>query len=148
MLNRHVFFPSLVIVCSAIILVLIGQFAEPRFQDASVDAKFFPMVIAIAQVIICIALIVQHKMKSNKTANEPPVFSRMAIFGAVFLIGYVLLISVVGYLIASLLAFTAYLVFFKIKKPLFYLVAWIFVLCVYYLFGEVFYISLPQGIFY
>ncbi|MEZ8824741.1 tripartite tricarboxylate transporter TctB family protein [Vibrio amylolyticus] len=153
MFNRHVFFPSLVIVCSAIILFLVGQFAEPRFQDASVDAKFFPAVVAILQIVICIALIVQHRMKSAKEATlsesgQTPMISRMAIFGTVFLIGYAILISIVGYLFASLIAFTAYLIFFKIKKPLYYGVAWTFVFCVYYLFGEVFYISLPQGIFY
>lgn len=153
MFNRHVFFPSLVIVCSAIVLFLVGQFAEPRFQDASVDAKFFPAVVAIFQILICIALLVQHKMKTanNEAPSEKdqePMISRMAVFGAVFLVAYAILISITGYLIASLIAFTVYLIYFKVKKPLYYGVAWTFVFCVYYLFGEVFYISLPQGIFY
>ncbi len=147
MINRNVIFPSLIMVLSAVVLAVITQFAEPRFQDASVDAKFFPTAIAILQIIICIALIVQSKVK-NAVADSSPIFSRMAIFGVIFLICYAVLISIVGYLYASLIAFTAYLVFFKVKKPLFYLVAWIFVFCVYYLFGEVFYIALPQGYFY
>jgi hypothetical protein len=134
-------------VLSAVVLAVITQFAEPRFQDASVDAKFFPTAIAILQIIICIALIIQSKVK-NAVIGSSPIFSRMAIFGVIFLICYAVLISIVGYLYASLIAFTAYLIFFKVKKPLFYLVAWIFVFCVYYLFGEVFYIALPQGYFY
>ncbi|GAK20703.1 hypothetical protein JCM19052_1203 [Vibrio sp. JCM 19052] len=72
----------------------------------------------------------------------------MAIFGIGFLVAYALLIHIIGYLIASLIAFTAYLVFFKVKKPLYYLIAWCFVFGVYYLFGEVFYIALPQGLYY
>ncbi len=147
MSNRNIVFPSIMIVLSAIVLFLVGQFDEPRFQDASVDAKFFPTVIAIGQIILCIALIIQHKMKKNAEAQNP-LFSKMAAFAVAFIIGYALLISVIGYLYASLVAFTLYLVFFKVKKPLYYLVAWVFVGCVYYLFGEVFYIALPQGLFF
>ncbi|CAH0526132.1 tripartite tricarboxylate transporter TctB family protein [Vibrio hippocampi] len=147
MINRNMIFPSLIIVISAIVLVIISQFAEPRFQDASVDAKFFPTAIAIIQILICIALIVQVRIK-KLAANQQPIFSKMAAFGVGFLIAYAVLISVIGYLYASLVAFTAYLIFFKVKKPLFYAVAWAFVFCVYYLFGEVFYIALPEGYFY
>ncbi len=148
MINRNIVFPSLIIVLSACVLFLIGQFAEPRFQDASVDAKFFPTVIAIAQIIICIALIIQHKMKSGVTEEQKAIFSKMAIFGIAFIISYAVVIQIIGYLFASLLAFFAYLVFFKVKKPLYYVVATAFVFGVNYLFGEVFYIALPQGIFY
>ncbi|CAM4057874.1 tripartite tricarboxylate transporter TctB family protein [Vibrio neonatus] len=148
MINRNVVFPSLIIALSAVILVFIGQFAEPRFQDASVDAKFFPTAIAIAQILICIALLVQHKLKSIAVEKQPAIFSKMAVFGVAFLIGYAFLISLIGYLLASLVAFTVYLVLFKVKKPLYYVVAWAFVFGVYYLFGEVFYIALPEGLFY
>ncbi|GAL19011.1 hypothetical protein JCM19235_2434 [Vibrio maritimus] len=41
MKSRHVIFPSLMIIFGALSLYFISQFAEPRFQDASVDAKFF-----------------------------------------------------------------------------------------------------------
>lgn len=144
MLNRNLLFPSIVIVLSALTLVVISQFAEPRFQDASVDAKFFPAVIAIFQIIICIALIIQNKLKT-KTEIQTNIFSKMVGFAVAFLIGYALLIDLLGYLPASLIAFTSYLLFFKVKKPIMYVVAWVFVFSVYYLFGEVFYISLPQG---
>ncbi|CAM3143882.1 tripartite tricarboxylate transporter TctB family protein [Vibrio rarus] len=148
MINRNIVFPSLIIALSAVILVLIGQFAEPRFSDASVDAKFFPTAIAIAQILLCIALLVQHKIKSIDKEQQPAIFTKMAVFGIAFLMGYALLIHLIGYLLASLLAFTIYLLLFKVKKPLFYLVAWVFVFGVYYLFGEVFYIALPEGLFY
>ncbi len=145
MFNRNLVFPSLIIILSAITLVVVSQFAEPRFQDASVDAKFFPAVIAIFQIVICIALIIQSKLKSSPEYQEG-IFSKMAWFAVGFLFGYALLIHLLGYLFASLIAFTAYLLFFKVRKPLMYMVAWVFVFSVYYLFGEVFYISLPQGI--
>lgn len=148
MLNRHVIFPSLIIVFSAVVLFLVGQFAEPRFQDASVDAKFFPTAIAIIQIIICAALLIQHKLKKAQSEKEQQIISKMAVFGISFLIGYAFLITIVGYLYASFVAFTLYLICFKVKKPLYYAVAWSFVYGVYYLFGEVFYIALPEGMFY
>lgn len=147
MFNRSVIFPSVIIVLSAIILAVITQFEQPRFQDASVNAQFFPTVIAIMQIIICIALLVQYKLKKIESDGQP-ILSKMALFGLIFLCCYAVLISIIGYLYASLIAFTIYLVFFKIKKPLYYVVAWVFVFSIYYLFGEVFYIALPDGLFY
>lgn len=145
MLNRNIIFPALMIAVSAILLVLINQFPEPRFQDAPVGADFFPAVIAIIQIIICGVLIAQHR-SSKKTVKEAPLLSRKSIFGIAFLIGYAVLISLVGYLLASLIGFTFYLIYYKIKKPLYYVVAWIFVFTIYFLFSEVFVISLPEGL--
>ncbi len=145
MLNRNVFFPALLIVLSTIILVVISQFSEPRYQDASVGAGFFPTIIAIIQIIICAVLIFQYKNK-KKSATEEPLITSESIFGIAFVIGYAVLISLVGYLIASLVAFTFYLVYFKIKKPLYYVIAWVFVLTIYFLFSKVFIISLPEGL--
>lgn len=147
-LDRDILFPVVMIIISVIILMLVNQFDKPRFQDASVTAQFFPSVIAIAQIVICIALIAQRKLSLPSKDDVLPLFSKMTMFGIGFLVAYVFLINLVGYLIASLIAFTAYLLFFKTKKPLYYVVAWVFVIGVYYLFGEVFYISLPQGLFY
>ncbi|MGF1700905.1 tripartite tricarboxylate transporter TctB family protein [Photobacterium makurazakiensis] len=148
MLNRNFLFPSLIIFLSAAALFIISQFDKPMFQDASVDARFFPMVVVIAQIIICGVLLVQHKMKMNKQAleAEDSLFSKLSVFGVIFLIGYALLIHFIGYLFASLIAFTSYLIYFNVKKPLYYVVAAVFVFSVYYLFGEVFLIALPEGI--
>ena len=148
MLNRNVIFPSIIIVLSAIAFALITQFDKPRFMDASVDATFFPMAIVIAQIVLCLVLIIQYlnKKKSEGVSEEEPLISKMSMFGLAYLIGYAILISVIGYLYASLFAFIFYLMYFKIKKPMYYIVAVVFVLTVYYLFGEVFYISLPEPI--
>lgn len=150
MLNRDIVFPSLMIVLSLVILTLVPQFEMPSYQqDASVGAKFFPAVLAIGQIIICVALIIQHQLKKNAEQGKAnPIFSKMSLAGLVFLVVYVALISITGYLPASLLTFTGYLAFMKVKKPLYYVVAWVFVLAVYYLFANVFFISLPTGMFY
>ena len=145
MFNRHILFPSLVIIISLIMLVIISQFPEPMYQDAPVGAGFFPTAVAILQIIICSVLIYQYKTKTKQT-NQPSLVSSKSIFGIVFLIVYAVLISLVGYLIASLIGFTGYLIYFKIKKPLYYIIAWVFVFTIYYLFGEVFVISLPEGL--
>lgn len=143
--DRDILFPLLMIAVSVAALITISQFAEPYFQDASVNAQFFPSVIAIAQIIICVILMVQHKMKKQEKTERSPLFSKMAIFAVVFLISYAFLINLIGYLTASLVAFATYLVFFKVKKPLYYVIACAFVFGVYYLFGEVFFISLPES---
>lgn len=145
MLNRNVLFPTLIIIISAILLVLITQFAVPRYQDASVGAGFFPTAVAIIQIVICSVLIIQYRKKKN-TAKELPLLSSKSIFGIAFVVAYAVLISLVGYLIASLVGFTFYLIYYKIKKPLYYVIAWLFVFIIYYLFSEVFVISLPEGL--
>ena len=142
MLNRNIFFPSLVIVLSLIVLVFIEQFPAPMYQDASVGAGFFPTIVVIIQILICCALIIQYKKKQNKS-EETKLVSSHSIFGFSLLVGYAALITFLGYLPASLIGFTFYLMYFRIKKPLYYVIAWVFVFTIYYLFGEVFLISLP-----
>ncbi|MCQ1058597.1 tripartite tricarboxylate transporter TctB family protein [Photobacterium sp. DNB23_23_1] len=151
MLNRNFLFPSLIILLGAASLFIISQFDKPMFQDASVDAAFFPTVVVIAMMVISTVLIFQHwqqtKLKKNaQIDHEEPLFSKLSIFGVTYLIGYAFLIHILGYLFASLIAFTLYLIYFKVKKPLYYVIAAVFVFSVYYLFGEVFVIALPDGI--
>ncbi|GAL19010.1 hypothetical protein JCM19235_2433 [Vibrio maritimus] len=110
--------------------------------------NFFPSVVAIAIILLSGLLIIQHVMQNKLTKEELPIFTKLSVFGLAFLGGYALLINVVGYLIASFIAFTIYLVIFKVKKPLYYAVAWAFVYGIYYLFGEVFIIALPEGLLY
>jgi ABC-type xylose transport system permease subunit len=134
------------IVLSLVLLMIITQFDAPMYQDAPVGAGFFPAVVASIQILICCVLIIQYKNKKNKANQEEPLVSSKSIFGITFLIGYAVLISLVGYLVASLVGFTYYLIVNKIKKPFYYLFAWIFVFVIYFLFGEVFVISLPEGL--
>jgi ABC-type xylose transport system permease subunit len=145
MLNRNILFPSLVIALSLIVLVLIEQFPAPMYQDASVGAGFFPAIVVIIQILICCVLIFQYKKKQNKIQEEPLVSSH-SIFGFSLLVGYAVLITLLGYLLASLIGFTFYLIYYRIKKPSYYVIAWVFVFTIYYLFGEVFLISLPEGL--
>ena len=152
MLNRNFLFPSLIILLGAASLLVISQFDKPMFQDASVDAAFFPTVVTIAMMVISAVLVFQHWQKNqrdkkeNTQEKEAPLFSKLSIFGVAYLIGYAFLIHLLGYLFASLIAFALYLIYFKVKKPLYYVIAAVFVVSVYYLFGEVFVIALPDGI--
>jgi hypothetical protein len=136
------------IIVSAVILAIIPQFSVPSYgqQDASVGAKFFPTVLVIAQIVICIALLFQNGTKKNKEHKADSIFSKMSLFGVCFLIAYALLITLLGYLIASLITFVLYLAYLKTKKIYYYLFACAFVVAIYYLFGHVFVISLPEGI--
>lgn len=149
MFNRDIIFPVLIIIISAMVLAAIPQFTIPSYhqQDASVGAKFFPTVLGIAQILICIALLVQRKMKKCKTTTSEKIFSKISLFGLFFLVAYAILINLIGYLIASLIMFTFYLVYLKTKKASYYFFAYFFVVVIYYLFSEVFLISLPEGIY-
>ncbi|MGL6313394.1 tripartite tricarboxylate transporter TctB family protein [Vibrio sp. WXL103] len=144
MINRNVVFPSLMIVFGAVALWLISQFDRPMYQDASVDASFFPTLIVILQIVICATLLIQQKLKGVEKV-QGALINRKSLFGIAYLIGYAVTISILGYLYASLLAFTAYLAFLKVKKPLYYVTGLVFVFGVNYLFGQVFYIALPQA---
>lgn len=145
MTNRHILFPLCIMLFSLVSLYIIGQFDQPRFQESSIGAGFFPTMIAIFQLLLCAGLIVQHKMKKQREA-EPPLLTAMSVYGILFVLGYVAGIYFLGYLIASLLAFTLYLVFFKVKKVSWYIIAWAFVGLIYYVFGEVLFIALPEGL--
>lgn len=145
MINRNIFFPGLMIFLSLVVLVLITQFPEPRYQDAPVGAGFFPTVVAIIQIIICSVLIIQY-VKKKTVKKEIKLITSHALFGFTLLIGYAALITLVGYLPASLVGFTYYLVYYRVKKPLYYVVAWVFVFAIYFLFSDVFIISLPEGL--
>ncbi|MGB2079882.1 MAG: tripartite tricarboxylate transporter TctB family protein, partial [Vibrio sp.] len=105
MKDRSLIFPALMILLSTVALVLIGQFEAPMFQDASVDATFFPKVIAIGIIILSVLIIIQEKIKPSQK-DKAPMFSKMAVFGVIFLIIYATLIHYLGYLIATLTAFT------------------------------------------
>ncbi|MGV3000865.1 tripartite tricarboxylate transporter TctB family protein [Vibrio sp.] len=147
MKDRNLTFPFLMILMSIGALIVISQFDKPMFQDASVDAKFFPRVIAFGIIILSCVLMLQSIIQRTKQ-TLPPIFSKLSLFGVGFLILYASLIYFIGYLAASLIAFTSYLIFLKIKKPMYYVFSTIFVFFVYYLFSEVFFISLPQGVFF
>ncbi|QIA65739.1 tripartite tricarboxylate transporter TctB family protein [Vibrio astriarenae] len=144
MVNRNVVFPSIVILFAGIALWLISQFESPMYQDASVDASFFPTLIVVMQIVICAALLIQQKLKGMEEIDGP-LMTKMSVFGIGYLIAYAVAINYLGYLVASLIAFVAYLIFFKVKKPVYYAIGLGFVFTVYYLFGQVFYIALPEA---
>lgn len=145
MKDRNLIFPFLMILMCIGALIVISQFDKPMFQDASVDAKFFPRVISIGIIILSSVLMIQSIMKKSNEAL-PPIFSKLSLFGIGFLAIYTALIYFIGYLAASFIAFTGYLIVLKIKKPMYYVFSTIFVFFVYYLFSEIFFISLPQGV--
>ncbi|WP_290039513.1 tripartite tricarboxylate transporter TctB family protein [Psychromonas sp. 14N.309.X.WAT.B.A12] len=145
MLNRHLVLPSFVIILSLVILGFITQFPEPLYQASPVGAGFFPTVIVVIQILICCVLIIQHQRK-KQVEQEQPLLSSHSIFGFTLLVGYAALITLVGYLPASLIGFTYYLIYYRVKKPIYYVVAWVFVLAIYFLFSDVFIISLPEGL--
>jgi hypothetical protein len=116
-------------------------------DPSSVGAQFFPTMIAVLQIVLCLAIIIQDRLsKDSEEAPSGPIFSKLALYGVVFLLSYALLMQVFGYLIASLVCFTVYLMYLKVKKVSYYVTAWVFVFSVYYIFGEVFFIMLPEGI--
>ena len=146
MKTKSLAFPIIVIVLSCVALYFISQFSVPSFQDASVTSKFFPSAIAIIQIIICLFIILGEILNRKNTSYNTVLFNKYSVFGAVFIISYVVLIYVFGYFIATLTAFIAYLLFFKSRNVKYYITAVLFTSIVYYIFANVFYVALPEGL--
>ena len=146
MKTRSLAFPIIMIVLSCIVLYVISQFSVPSFQDASVTSKFFPSTVAIIQIIICFFIILGEILNRKNTSYNAVLFNKYSLFGALFIISYVALIYVFGYFIATLAAFIAYLLFFKIKNIKYYITAVLFTSIVYYIFANIFYVALPEGL--
>ncbi len=78
MKQRHLLFPTLMIALSGIVIYLTSSFPVARFQqDASVDAAFFPIIIAAIQIILCVLLIAQKQIptQAHKTNQRISTFA-------------------------------------------------------------------------
>lgn len=148
MLDSKYIFPVFTATLSAYALYLISLFDEPRFQDATVNAKFFPTTVSIIIIMLSLAIFFQEYRKRSEPAERTVIFSKKAMYGLLFVVSYITLIYFVGYLFASFISFYAYLLCLRVKKIIYYIVATVFVITINYLFGSVFYIALPQGLFY
>jgi len=144
--SKNLAFPIIIILMSIVALFFISQFPSPSYQDSSVSSKFFPSAIAIIQIIICSFIIVGEYINRKDKKENIPLFNKYSLFGALFLIGYAVLIYLSGYLISTLLAFVIYLLFFRSKNIWYYVTALVFTLVVYYVFANVFYVALPEGL--
>ncbi|MDB4837429.1 tripartite tricarboxylate transporter TctB family protein [Marinomonas sp.] len=143
---KNLFFPIFMIVLSVVVLILTSQFQTPLYQDSSISSAFFPNAVAILQIIICLFIILGEYLKQQKQEDSESMFNRYSLFGAVFIISYVVAIYLFGYLISTFLAFLAYLLFFKTKNVWYYVTAILFTTVVYYVFTSVFYVVLPEGL--
>lgn len=144
--GKNLVFPIVIICVSAVFLFFASQFPSPSFQDSSVSSKFFPSAIAVIQIIICLCLIAGELLKRNKASESASVFSKYSIFGAAFIIGYAFLIYLLGYLASTLIAFFVYLAFFRNKNIWYYVTGIVFTCVIYYVFVNVFYVALPEGL--
>lgn len=127
-------------------LYFIGQFDEPMFTTGN-GAKFFPTIVSVFILILCGGLFFQEYANRNKEKEiMPALFSKNSMFGIVFIVSYVAMIYFIGYLMSSLLAFIGYLLFLKSRKLTYYATACVFVLAINYVFGDIFFIALPQGV--
>ncbi|MCB5161178.1 tripartite tricarboxylate transporter TctB family protein [Marinomonas algarum] len=143
---KKILLPSVIIVISVVALYFISQFSVPNFQDASVGSKFFPTAIAVLQIIICFFIILGELLDTESESDSAPFLNKYSLFGAVFIIGYATTIYFLGYFLATLLAFGVYLLFFRTKNLYYYLVAIVFTVVIYYVFANVFYVALPEGL--
>lgn len=125
--------------------ILIAQFEEPRFGSGSVGAKFFPSAVAAFIIILSVCLLIQAYLEKTPKEDRQPIISKASLLGVVFIVSYVVVMSFIGYLASTLLAFMIYLAVLKTKKISYYLIAATFAFTIYYIFGEVFFIALPQG---
>ena len=148
--GKNIAFPVILIFVSAAFLFFANQFQLPSYEgDAGgVSSKFFPSVVAIMQIVICFFIILKEYIDRNKSSERTPFLNRYSVFGIVFILGYAFSIYLLGYFLSTLISFLLYLVFFKTKNIWYYVTAVLFTCIIYYVFANVFYVALPEGLIY
>jgi len=144
----------IVIVLSSLILfVLIPTIPQDIFQTGrkSISPEFFPTVIAIAMMVFGTILIITSYLAPSAGKESEPKIGKKELF-RVFLVAstglfYVLLMYLIGYLIPSIviLAFLLWLYGENRWTVIFPLTVGIS-LALFYLFGRVLMLMMPQGV--
>lgn len=114
----------------------------------TINSRSFPYLIITVMAISSVLLILQGIFDKEKeywnfnveAAKEwiPP----LSVFA--LLMAYVYSMPYIGYVLSSLVASTLILVLVKAKKPLYYIISFIFVFVIYYVFTKFLLVPLPS----
>lgn len=125
-------------------------FQQTLITDNYLGAAFFPRIIALCLSLVSVMLIVSSRKSKEKAEAEEQIFALEKMFRPLLVIAglflYMLIIKFAGFCISSTLLFWSILAVSQVKKPLFYLIAPLFIGVVYFVFRYLFLVQLPTGI--
>ena len=129
----------------AMLLVLPGQVRIPAYDSGAPSPRIIPAVALVGIALCAVALIVQslilkrEKIYEFDTKKEIPALVLIALFCL-----YVFLMQFMGFVLASVLIFSAILFYEGERKPRIYIFTALAAIGIFLLFKYVFNISLPS----
>jgi len=129
--------------------VMPKQVKVPAFDSGAPSPRIIPGICLVVILLCSVVLIVESLVfKKEKIvvfdwSNEKPAILLIAV-----LCVYVFLIIKLGFIIASAITFTVVLAYSGERKPFIYIFTIALAVGIYFLFSQVFHVSLPAGPFF
>lgn len=137
---------SVLCLLSIVIYYLSTKFVVGFVIDSGLGADFFPKAISVILFLLSMILII----KSDKKRDEEAIFTKESLIVGKVVIGflaYLVGMSIMGYLPATIAFLIGMFKFLKVKSnKLIFIYSICFSIFIWYIFGSIFNISLPQGI--
>ncbi len=140
------------IICIAFsiaILIMASSFSQTLIVDTGLGAEFFPRLVASGMIFLGSILIISAIKDSSLSRKTSDVFNREMIkplIGMGLIILYALSITIVGYLVSTLIFCFILLHFFQVEKLVTKVVISVaFSVIIYLIFSKIFLINLPTG---
>ncbi|WP_372714438.1 tripartite tricarboxylate transporter TctB family protein [Ilyobacter sp.] len=137
------------ILFSTFIIVKSNSFTHTLIADKGLGASFFPISLSVITIILSVSLIFSSIKDKSLSENISEVFNsdmKKSLMGMGLIVLYVICMTVIGYLVSTVVFCYIFLHLFKVKKMLTkVLIAVIFSSAVYFIFSNLFLINLPRG---
>jgi hypothetical protein len=132
---------------SLILLILMpNQVRIPAYDSGAPSPRIIPGICLIIMLIFSIVLIIESVvLKKEKIVEFDWEKEKPAILMIALLCIYVALILYVGFIVASAITFVIILAYCGERKPFIYIFTILAAILIYFLFKEVFTVSLPTG---
>lgn len=140
---------TIFIIFSTFIFIQAVNFKQTLIVDAGLGAGFFPKAVAAATILLSILLIVSSIKDEKLTSKVSDIFNsdiKRPLLGMALILIYGGSIVLVGYLVSTIIFCYIFLHIFRVKKLVTKIaVSLIFSLVIYFIFSNIFLITLPQG---
>jgi hypothetical protein len=138
----------LFLILSVVILILIPFQVAPSFTlSVGNDPQLMPRIVAIIMIVCSLVLIFQSIILKKETIIEIHwIDEKNAIFALLIMFIFLFCILLLGFLPASFIMIAGFLLFFKDRKPLMYIILFVLAVLIYLLFIKVFNVPLGGGL--
>ena len=127
--------------------ILMALFKVPAFDSGAPSPRIIPGICLVVILLCSLVLIIQSLIfKKEKIVEFDWTNEKPAILLIVLLCIYVFLIVKIGFILASAVTFVILLFYSGERKPFIYIFTVALAVGIYFLFSQVFHVSLPSGI--